>query len=77
MSMKVTPQANPPALPEIPQNGYTRIKAMAGFLGIHHQTLRRWWKKGQFPQPKELNGILLFDNAEVLAFTSQRMNKTT
>jgi len=30
--------------------------------------LRRWWKAGKFPKPININGILLFKNADVLAW---------
>lgn len=52
----------------LPKDGYTRIVPLAKKLGIHHQTLRRWWKAGKFPKPQNINGILLFANAEVKAW---------
>ena len=48
--------------------GQSRIKPTADLIGVHHQTLRRWWKAGKFPKPLEINGILLFRNADVLAW---------
>ena len=48
--------------------GYSRIKPTADLIGVHHQTLRRWWKAGKFPKPININGILLFKNADVLAW---------
>ena len=60
----------------LPIDGYTRVMAMANILGIHHITLRRWWKAGKFPKPLMLNGILLFSNAEVLDFAKKNMAKT-
>lgn len=60
----------------LPIDGYTRIPHMADIFGIHHITLRRWWKAGKFPKPKKLNGVLLFENAEVLEFAKKHMTKT-
>lgn len=48
--------------------GQSRIKPIANLIGVHHRTLRRWWKAGKFPKPLGINGILLFKNAEVLAW---------
>lgn len=48
--------------------GQSRIKPTADLIGVHHQTLRRWWKAGKFPKPININGILLFRNADVLAW---------
>ena len=48
--------------------GQSRIKPTADLIGVHHQTLRRWWKAGKFPKPININGILLFKNADVLAW---------
>lgn len=48
--------------------GQSRIKPIANLIGVHHQTLRRWWKAGKFPKPININGILLFKNADVLAW---------
>lgn len=45
---------------------------MAGYIGVNHQTIRRWYKNGKFPKPKMLNGVLLFSNAEVLAHLKQQ-----
>lgn len=51
--------------------GQSRIKPTADLIGVHHQTLRRWWKAGKFPKPLEINGILLFRNADVLAWLEE------
>ena len=48
--------------------GQTRIKAAAALVGVHHQTLRRWWKDDKFPKPTDIHGILLFKNADLLAW---------
>ena len=48
--------------------GQSRIQPTADLIGVHHQTLRRWWKAGKFPKPININGILLFKNADVLAW---------
>lgn len=48
--------------------GQTRIKAAAALIGVHHQTLRRWWKADKFPRPTDIHGILLFKNADLLSW---------
>lgn len=48
--------------------GYSRIKPTAELIGLHHQTLRRWWKVGKFPKPVDVNGVPMFRNADLLAF---------
>jgi len=48
--------------------GYSRIKPTAELIGLHHQTLRRWWKVGKFPKPVNVNGVPMFRNADLLAF---------
>lgn len=48
--------------------GNTRIKPTAELIGLHHQTLRRWWKAGKFPKPINVNGIPMFRNADLLAW---------
>lgn len=48
--------------------GYSRIKPTAELIGLHHQTLRRWWKVGKFPKPVNVNGVPMFRNAALLAF---------
>ena len=61
--------------PAIHPDGQMRIKQAAAILGIHHQTLRRWWKAGKFIKPSNVNGILLFKNSDILAFIdSQHAN---
>ena len=57
--------------------GQTRIKPTAEILGIHHQTLRRWWKAGKFPKPTNINGILLFRNADILAWLERHQHAST
>ncbi len=46
--------------------GYSRIKPTAELIGLHHQTLRRWWKADKFPKPINVNGIPMFKNADLL-----------
>ncbi len=70
-----TPTATAPAtasdtptnttLDTLPTDGFIRVMPLAQRLGIHHQTLRRWWKAEQFPKPQRRNGILLFSNSDV------------
>ncbi len=52
----------------LPTEGFIRVMPLSQRLGIHHQTLRRWWKSDKFPKPQTRNGILLFSNAEVKAW---------
>lgn len=52
--------------------GYSRIKPTAELIGLHHQTLRRWWKAGKFPKPVDINGIPMFKNADLLAFLDRQ-----
>ncbi len=62
---------NHQAATELHPNGQTRIKAAAAIVGVHHQTLRRWWKADKFPKPTDIHGILLFRNADILAWIAQ------
>ncbi|HAM60514.1 MAG TPA: hypothetical protein DCP60_01570 [Psychrobacter sp.] len=48
--------------------GYSRIKPTAELIGLHHQTLRRWWKADKFPKPIDINGIPMFRNSDILRF---------
>ena len=48
--------------------GYSRIQPTAELIGLHHQTLRRWWKAGKFIKPININGIPMFRNADILAW---------
>lgn len=52
-------------LDTLPTDGFIRVMPLAKLLGVHHQTLRKWWKLGQFPKPQKRNGILLFKNTDV------------
>ncbi|UAY36660.1 helix-turn-helix domain-containing protein [Moraxella osloensis] len=69
MSMQVKPAttSDQPTQPldTLPTDGFIRVMPLAQRLGIHHQTLRRWWKTNKFPHPQTRNGILLFSNADV------------
>ena len=58
---------NPQNPSQLHPQGQTRIKAAAALIGVHHQTLRRWWKSDKFPRPMNINGILLFRNADILS----------
>ena len=59
------PNTQPDPLDTLPTDGFIRVMPLAQRLGIHHQTLRRWWKAEQFPKPQRRNGILLFSNSDV------------
>ena len=52
--------------------GYSRIKPTAELIGLHHQTLRRWWKADKFPKPVDVNGVPMFRNADLLAFLERQ-----
>jgi predicted DNA-binding transcriptional regulator AlpA len=52
--------------------GYSRIKPTAELIGLHHQTLRRWWKVGKFPKPVDVNGVPMFRNTDLLAFLERQ-----
>ena len=56
----------------LPTEGFIRVVPLSKRLGIHHQTLRRWWKNDSFPKPQKRNGILLFNNAEVKAWINNQ-----
>lgn len=53
---------------KLASEGYTRIMPMAEYLGVHHQSIRRWIKQGKMPAPKVVNGLQLFNNAEINAW---------
>lgn len=59
---------SPQIIENLHPQGQTRIKVAATIVGVHHQTLRRWWKVGRFPKPVNIHGILLFKNAEILSW---------
>lgn len=59
------PVTQPAPLDTLPSEGFIRVMPLAQRLGVHHQTLRRWWKNGLFPKPQHRNGILLFSNSDV------------
>ena len=66
-------QKQPKALPDkLPSDGFTRLPHLAQRLGVHPQTIRRWWKNGNFPKPKHINGVLLFINSEVKEWIAQQ-----
>lgn len=60
------------SLPDtLPAQGLTRLEPLALRLGINRQTLRRWYNADKFPKPKRINGILLFNNSEILNWLAQ------
>ena len=67
---------NPQTTAELHLNGQTRIKPAATIVGVHHQTLRRWWKAGKFPKPTDIHGILLFRNADLLLWLEKHQPST-
>ncbi len=54
--------------------GYSRIKPTAELIGLHHQTLRRWWKANKFPKPINVNGIPMFRNSDILRFLENQQS---
>lgn len=73
LHVTTTPHENPTLeqpKPLHPQ-GNTRIRPTADLLGVHHQTLRRWWKIGKFPKPIHINGIPMFRNSDLLAWLEE------
>lgn len=52
--------------------GFSRIRQTAEIMGIHPQTLRRWWKADKFPEPLDIHGVKLFRNADVLAWLDEQ-----
>lgn len=65
---------NPQNPSQLHPQGQTRIKAAASLIGVHHQTLRRWWQSDKFPKPININGILLFKNADILSFLDSQQS---
>tara|TARA_R110002051_G_scaffold159216_1_gene230588 strand:- start:599 stop:829 length:231 start_codon:yes stop_codon:yes gene_type:complete len=65
---------NPQNPSQLHPQGQTRIKAAAALIGVHHQTLRRWWQSDKFPKPMNINGILLFKNADILSFLDSQQS---
>ena len=58
--------------------GQMRIKAAANLVGVHHQTLRRWWQAEppKFPKPTDIHGILLFKNSDLLSWLEKHQPST-
>ena len=54
--------------------GYSRIQPTAELIGLHHQTLRRWWKADKFPKPINVNGIPMFRNSDILRFIENQQS---
>lgn len=54
--------------------GYSRIQPTAELIGLHHQTLRRWWKADKFPRPIDINGIPMFRNSDILHFIENQQS---
>jgi hypothetical protein len=47
------------------QNNFTRAKALAKKLGIHHLTLARWADEGRVSRYKVNDRVVLYDEGEV------------
>lgn len=67
LSSSIQPSTTEQATPLNPQ-GYSRIQPTAELIGLHHQTLRRWWKSDKFIKPINVNGVPMFRNADILAW---------
>jgi predicted DNA-binding transcriptional regulator AlpA len=65
LSSSIQPSTTEQPTPLNPQ-GYSRIQPTAELIGLHHQTLRRWWKADKFPKPININGIPMFRNSVVV-----------
>ncbi len=64
-----------PQIKTLHLQGQTRIIPTAEIIGVHHQTIRRWWKEGKFIKPIEINGMLFFKNADILNWLEEQHNK--
>lgn len=62
----------PPTIAGLHPHGQTRIKDAADIIGVHHQTLRRWWKSDRFMKPTNINGILLFKNSDLITWVEKQ-----
>jgi len=61
----MTNLSNTPTTSTLSKDGYMRIMPIADYLGIHHQTVRRYVKQGRMPAPKIVCGVQLFDMTEI------------
>ena len=75
ISSSTQPTTEQPA-PLNPQ-GYSRIQPTADIAGVHHQTLRRWWKADKFPKPINVNGIPMFRNGDILVWLESHATDNT
>ncbi len=55
-----------PLTSELHPLGQTRVLPAAELVGVSRQTLRRWYRAGKFPKPKQINGMLLFQNSDLI-----------
>ena len=62
--LKLSEDTSPTA--ELHPLGQTRVLAAAELVGVSRQTLRRWYRAGKFPKPLQINGMLLFKNADLI-----------
>ena len=62
--LKLSEETSPTA--DLHPLGQTRVLAAAELAGVSRQTLRRWYRAGKFPEPKHINGMLLFKNADLI-----------
>ena len=73
LSSSIQPSTPEQPTPLNPQ-GYSRIQPTAELIGLHHQTLRRWWKADKFPKPININGIPMFRNSDILRFIGNQQS---
>ncbi len=58
-------------------NGYTTLTNTAKLYDVSTSTLRRYWKKGEFPKPILLFSKNYFKNSDLLEFNERLNNEPT
>lgn len=61
---------------ELHPQGFSRLQPTAELLGVSTQSLKRWYNAGKFVKPKNINGILLFKNSDLIAWIEQQQVAT-
>ena len=65
-----------PLTSELHPLGQTRVLPAAELVGVSRQTLRRWYRAGKFPKPKQINGMLLFQNCDLIEWLDNSASDT-
>lgn len=65
-----------PLTAELHPLGQTRVLPAAELVGVSRQTLRRWYRAGKFPKPKYINGMLLFQNSDLIEWLDNSASDT-